>query len=151
MPENPPVLNARDLSDYLAVLTKAVFKSGLSLATVEAKWEGFLEAFERFDPERVASFTPEKIDELAQDRRIVRARSKIEGTVENARTMLELEKEHGDFRSYLQALGGFEGQVADLKKRFAFVGDASAHWFLASVGEPVPPYAERKRERRGKR
>ncbi len=81
--------------DYLDVLTKAVFQSGISWKVVEAKWLGTREAFGGFDPERVADLTPDEIDGLAQDTRLIRNRRKIEATSQNAGTMLRLAEEHG--------------------------------------------------------
>ena len=44
-------------ADYLEVMTKAVFQSGISWQVFEAKWHGFKEAFDSFDPERIARYT----------------------------------------------------------------------------------------------
>lgn len=135
MPGYRQRVEPRDLGDYLEMLTLAIFKSGLSLSTVEAKWDGFERAFDGFDPKRVAAFGPEKVEELSRDESIVRARAKIQATVDNARIMVELDREHGGFGAYLESLGGPEARRADLKKRFAFVGDATASFFLSSVGK----------------
>lgn len=132
------------VDEYLELLTKAVFKSGLSLATVEKKWDGFREAFDGFEAKKIAGYGEEKIDELSRDERIVRARKKIEATVENANVMLELDEEHGGFGEYLRSLGDFEEQREDLKRRFRYVGDSSAHWFLWKAGQPVPDYRKSK-------
>jgi 3-methyladenine DNA glycosylase Tag len=51
-------------SDYLAVITKAVFQSGMSWDVIEAKWDGFQEAFAGFDPETVAGFGPDEVERL---------------------------------------------------------------------------------------
>ena len=72
----PPRIEPKKLADYLEVMTKAVFQSGMSWAVIDAKWDGFREAFEGFDPEKVASFTPEDVDRLTRDTRIVRNRKK---------------------------------------------------------------------------
>jgi hypothetical protein len=42
--EAPEQITARNLADYLDVLTKAVFQSGISWRVVEAKWAGTREA-----------------------------------------------------------------------------------------------------------
>jgi 3-methyladenine DNA glycosylase Tag len=130
------------LADYLEALTKAVFDAGLSWRVVESKWPGFVEAFHGFDPAWVAGLTPPEIEALEQDRRIVRNRAKIEATVSNAATMIELEAEHGGFRGYLRSHGGYEATVADMKRRFRYVGDSSIYHFLYVVGEPTPEHEE---------
>jgi DNA-3-methyladenine glycosylase I len=82
------------------------------------------------------------VDRLTRDARIVRNRRKIEATVHNAQTMLDLEREHGTFKKYLRAHGSFESAVADMRKRFKFLGDTGAYYFLYCVGEPVPDHEE---------
>ena len=135
----PEKIEPRSLADYLEVLTRAVFQSGMSWRVVDAKWPGFREAFHGFEPQRVAELTPEDVDRLAADRRIVRNRRKIEATVDNASTLLELDRRHGGFRRYLRSHDDFDATIKDLRRRFRFVGDVGAYYFLYVVGEPVPP------------
>lgn len=140
--EAPVKIEPRSLADYFEVLTKAVFQSGISWRVIEAKWEGFRGAFAGFDPARVARLAPDDVERLVQDASIVRNRRKIEATIENAVEMVALEREHGSFREYLRSHGGFEETVADLRRRFAFLGDTGAYYFLWVVSEPVPAYEE---------
>jgi 3-methyladenine DNA glycosylase Tag len=140
--EAPKRIRPKEPDDYLEVMTKAVFQSGISWRVIESKWTGFREALHGFDAERIADLTPPEINELSEDTRIVRNRRKIEATVHNARTLLDLEKEHGSFRKYLRSHGGFEETVADLRRRFKFLGDTGAYYFLYVVGEEVPPHEE---------
>ena len=93
-----------------------------------------------FDPLTVAQFSERAIDELARDKRVIRNRRKLEAIVENARQMLDLEERHGSFRAYLRSHGGFAQAVADLRKRFRFLGDMGAYHFLWVVNEDVPSY-----------
>ena len=58
-----------------------------------------------------------------------------------------LEDEFGSFRNYLRSHGGFEETVADLRRRFRFLGDTGAYYFLHVVGEEVPPHEEFMRSR----
>jgi hypothetical protein len=138
--EAPKQIRPKKLADYLEVMTKSAFQSGISWRVIEAKWDGFREAFHAFDPEWVASLDPPDIDRLAADTRIVRNRRKIEATVHNAQTMLDLDREHGGFRNYLRSHGGFDETVADMRKRFKFLGDLGAYYFLYVVGEEVPAH-----------
>ena len=46
----------------------------------------------RLDPDRVARMTPPAVDKLLGDERVIRSRSKIEATIANAETMLELDE-----------------------------------------------------------
>ena len=107
----PEQIEPKSLADYLEVLCKSVFQTGLSWRVVESKWPGIKEAFRGFDAEAVANLTPPEVDDLTADKRVIRNRRKIEATVENARTMLELEEQHGTLRDYLRSHGGFEETV----------------------------------------
>ena len=141
--EGPPrQIRPESLANYLDVLSKAVFQSGISWRVVEAKWAGTREALFDFDPQRLAELTPEDVDRLAQDTRLVRNRRKIEATIDNAQTMLDLDREHKGFKHYLESFPNYEALSADLIKRFRFLGRTGTYFFLHVVGEPVPPHAE---------
>ena len=137
--QGPAKIEPVRLADYLEVLTKAVFQSGMSWRVVEAKWEGTREAFRGFEPHKVANLTPKQIDALAEDTRLIRNRRKIEATVENAETMLALEDEFGGFKKYLRSHEDFETLSADLVKRFKFLGDTGSYYFLTWSGSPCRP------------
>lgn len=66
------------------------FQAGLSWITILRKRENFRRAFAGFAPEKIARFTPKKIEALMQDAGIVRNRAKIEGTVNSARAYLKI-------------------------------------------------------------
>ncbi len=136
----PERITPRGLADYLEVMSKAVFQTGISWRVVEGKWPGIREAFRGFEPLAVACLTSEDLAALATDPRVIRNRRKIEAIVENARRMLDLEEGHGSFRDYLRSHGGFEGTAADLRRQFRFLGETGAYYFLWVVGENVPDY-----------
>ena len=141
-PHAPAQIEPRRLGDYLEVMSKAVFQSGMSWRVVDKKWPGIREAFRSFDAEAVADLSPDEVDALAADTRVIRHRRKLEAVVQNAQRMLELETQHGGFQAYLRSHGGFEATVADLRKRFRFLGDTGAYYFLYVVKEEVPSYEE---------
>lgn len=66
------------------------FQAGLSWITILRKRENFRAAFDGFVPEKIARYTPKKIEKLMQDAGIVRNRQKIEGAVASARGYLEV-------------------------------------------------------------
>ena len=140
--EAPHKIEPKRLADYLAVLTQAVFQSGISWRVIEAKWDGFVAAFDGFDPNEVAELTPDDVDRLAEDTRIVRNRRKIEATIQNAQTLLDLDAQPGGFTGYLRSHGDFEALVADLRRNFRWLGDTGAYFFLYVVGEPVPSHED---------
>jgi DNA-3-methyladenine glycosylase I len=139
----PKQIEPKGLPDYLEVMSKAVFQSGMSWRVIEAKWDGFQKAFKGFDPKKIARFGPDDVDRLAHDPGIIRNRRKIEATIDNAVEIQALADEHGgDFRKYLRSHGGFDDTVADLRRHFRFLGEFGAYYFLHVVGEPVPPHDE---------
>ncbi len=141
-PSEPTRIKPKRLGDYLDVMSRSVFQSGMSWKVVEAKWPGTQEAFHGFDAERVASMSEREIDALAQDTRVIRNRRKLEAVVSNASRMLELEGEHGSFRTYLRSQDDFWSTVKMLRKDFKFLGDFGAYHLLYVVGEQVPSHEE---------
>jgi DNA-3-methyladenine glycosylase I len=145
--EAPKKIRPKSLADYLEVLTQAVFQSGMSWQVVKSKWPGFRTAFFEFDPRKVADLTPKQIDRITQDPGVIRNTKKILATVDNADTLLSLDREYGSFKKYLRSHGGFEETAADLKRQFSFIGDFGAYYFLYVVGEKVPPHDEWRKTR----
>lgn len=138
----PEVIKPTAPGDYLEVMTKAVFQAGIRWSTIEEKWDAFRLLFENFDAEKVSKFTQSDIDRLSTDERILRSPKKISATVENAKTILKLDQEHGGFSNYLRSFKSYEQLAKDLKKRFKFMGEMNAYYFLFRVGEPVPDFDE---------
>jgi DNA-3-methyladenine glycosylase I len=130
------------LAGYLEALSRPVFSTGMNWRVVETKWNGIREAFDGFDPERVAAMTPADVDRLLADPRIIRNRKKVEATIHNAERMIELDREHGGFAGWLGSLGSFDDTVAGLRREFRYVGDMGAYLFLWTVAEPVPSHEE---------
>src|SRR5262249_749055 len=139
-PMEPPRIKPTRLADYLDALSKPVFQAGISWKVVDAKWPSIREAFHDFDPEWVAGLSPRDIDRFAADPRVIRNRRKIEGTVANARTMLDLDGAHRGFRRYLRSFPDHETLSSELRRQFHFLGDHGTCHFLWAVGENVPPY-----------
>ncbi len=93
-----PVHDDRILFEFL---TLEGAQAGLSWETILRKRENYREAFDGFDPDRVARFTPARIERLLRNEGIVRNRLKVESTVRNARLVLALQREFGSFDAYL--------------------------------------------------
>jgi DNA-3-methyladenine glycosylase I len=77
------------------------FQAGLSWITILRKRENFRRAFDGFEPEKIARYTPRKVEKLMQDAGIVRNRMKIEGTVLSARAYLEVMEKGPGFSALL--------------------------------------------------
>jgi DNA-3-methyladenine glycosylase I len=83
------------------------FQAGLSWITILRKRDNFRRAFDDFAPEKIARYTPKKVERLMQDAGIVRNRMKIEGTVRSARAYLDImEKGPGFSRLMWDFMGG---------------------------------------------
>jgi len=147
-----PVDDDRLLFEFL-ILEGA--QAGLSWSTILRKRPSYLEAFEGFEPERVARFTPRKVEELLRNPGIVRNRLKIESAIKNAKAFLKLQDELGSFAAYQWAfVGGKPRQnhfaalseipavteeatrfSQDLKRRgFNFVGPTIVYAHMQAVG-----------------
>jgi 3-methyladenine DNA glycosylase Tag len=66
----PQRIEPTKLGDYLEVMAKAVFQSGISWRVVESKWPGIREAFQGFDAARVAAIQLLEVNELVTDTRV---------------------------------------------------------------------------------
>lgn len=131
------------------------FQAGLSWITILRKRERFRQAFDGFEPEVIARYTPRKLERLMNDPQIVRNRAKIEGSVRNARAYLETVAAEGRFADFIwQFTGGevkhnawrstkeipaatpeSEALSKALKKRgFVFVGPTIVYAFMQAIG-----------------
>ena len=83
------------------------FQAGLSWITILRKRDNFRAAFDNFDPEKIARYTPKKVERLMADAGIVRNRAKIEGAIGSARGYLKIMDSGPGFSAMLwDHLGG---------------------------------------------
>ncbi len=137
------------------MLTLEGAQAGLSWSTILRKRDGYRHAFAGFDPAVVARFGAKDVERLLADPGIVRNRSKVESTVNNAARVLEVQDELGSLDAYLWAFVGGDPIVnrwrsltelpaetdlsklvsKDLKRRgFRFVGPTVIYAFMQAVG-----------------
>jgi DNA-3-methyladenine glycosylase I len=90
-------------------LTLEGAQAGLSWYTVLQRRDGYRKAFSHFDPNVVARYGDKKIAAILSDPSVIRNRQKIASTVNNARMVIEQQREHGSFDRYLWSLGTQEG------------------------------------------
>jgi DNA-3-methyladenine glycosylase I len=140
--EGPERITPGSLADYLEVMTKSVFQTGISWKVVENKWPEIKVAFWGFDPLVISKLNVTDIDRLVQDRRVIRNRRKIEAIIGNANRLLELDKQYGGFRKYLRSFASFEELTKDLRRQFKYLGEMGSYHFLWVVSEKVPPWEE---------
>jgi 3-methyladenine DNA glycosylase Tag len=124
-------------SFFLSMIAKQIFRSGFVWKIVEHKWPGTEEAFAGFEPEVVAGFGDQEIEELANDPRVVRHRAKIESICENARWMVRLAAEHGSFAKFLADWPDDDviGLWEELKKQGSRLGGMTGPFFLRQIGK----------------
>ncbi len=143
--EIPPRVRPDADSGYLEELTKAIFRSGFSWRVVREKWDAFRRAFDGFNLDRVAAYEGADLARLFNDPRIVRNRRKITGTVENARRMRELARQHGSCYNYLRSLDSldYHQRVRVLTAHFYGLGRTGAFVFLHCVDDETPDWHDR--------
>ena len=130
-------------------------QAGLSWETILKKREGYREAFDQFDTEKIAKYSDDKIESLLQNPNIIRNRLKVKSAVLNAQLFLEVQKEYGSFDTYIwQFTGGktiqnrfkkisqlpantlkSDAMSKNLKKRgFKFIGTTICYAFMQATG-----------------
>ena len=77
------------------------FQAGLSWRTILNKRENFRQAFDLFDPQKIAAYDDTKIGELLSNPGIIRNQSKIRASILNARAFLTVQIEFGSFDSFI--------------------------------------------------
>lgn len=129
--------------------------AGLSWLTILKKRQGYREAFEGFDLERVASYSEDDIVRILESGLVVKSRPKVEAIISNARGFVEIKKEYGSLDAYFWGkVGGkpiinevanykeavctsdiSDTMTKELKKRgFKFIGSTTIYAFMQACG-----------------
>ncbi|WP_173430430.1 DNA-3-methyladenine glycosylase I [Sharpea azabuensis] len=126
-----------------------LFQAGLSWRIILGKREAFREAYDDFDINKVACYDEKKIDELMQNKAIIRSLNKIKASISNSKIILTIIKEYGSFNNYVWSFTNNQiiyevGQTTnavsdamskDLKKRgVKYAGSVTIYSFLQAVG-----------------
>jgi len=111
-------------------------QAGLSWITILKKADNFRKAYHGFKIEKVAKYTEKNRARLLSDAGIIRNRLKVNAAIVNAQKILELRKEFGSFKGWLDAHHplGKEEWVKLFKKTFVFTGGEIVNEFLISTG-----------------
>lgn len=147
-----PVFDEAALFEFI---TLEGAQAGLSWLTILRKREGYRKAFASFDPQRVAGFDGQKIEQLVLNPDIVRHRGKIESTINNARRILALwnrgqtladvcwelvdgqpVQNHWRKMADVPAVSAVSSQLSKRLKTlgFRFVGETTCYAFLQAAG-----------------
>ncbi|WP_172329671.1 DNA-3-methyladenine glycosylase I [Mangrovicoccus sp. HB161399] len=135
VPIAPEALAAIPEHRWLAAFARHLFATGLSWTVIEAKWPGFEEAFDGFDPDACAMIVEDRLDALLSDTRIVRHGAKIRAVQENAVFLRELRAEGGIGRVVADWPGTeYHKLVAMLKDRGSRLGGSTGPYALRTLG-----------------
>jgi len=147
-----PVKNDRKLFEML-ILEGA--QAGLSWSTILKRRPTYRKAFDNFNVKKISKYNSKDVKRLLKDEGIIRNRLKVEATINNAKRVLEVEKEFGSFRKYIWSFTNgkpiknkfkklkelpantkiSDEMSKDLKNRgFKFVGTTICYAFMQAVG-----------------
>lgn len=137
------------------MLILETMQAGLSWITILKKRETYREAFDHFDPQKIALYGDEKIEELMQNAGVIRNRLKINSAINNAKLFLDIKGEYGSFDAFIwsyvdntpivnnwiniqdiPATTPLSDKISkDLKKRgFKFVGSTIVYAYIQAIG-----------------
>jgi DNA-3-methyladenine glycosylase I len=111
-------------------------QAGLSWITILKKADNFRKAYHSFDINKIARYGDKDVARLLADAGIIRNRLKVNAAIVNAQRILELRKEHGSFKGWLDTNRDLskEDWVKLFKKTFVFTGGEIVNEFLMSTG-----------------
>ena len=126
------------------------FQAGLSWECVLNKRNSFKEAFDNFDFKKIANYDEEKIQELINNKDIIRNKLKINAAINNAKIFMNIISEYGSFDKYIWSFTNgkiIKGKGVnttsklsdtisnDLQKRkMKFVGSTIVYSYLQAIG-----------------
>ena len=125
------------------------FQAGLSWECILNKRESFRIAFDNFDLETVCNYDNKKIEELLNNKNIIRNKLKIKASINNSNIFKKLINEYGTFYNYLKIFTNdkiiyeinkttnrlSDDISKDLQKRgMKFVGSTIIYSYLQAIG-----------------
>ncbi len=125
-----------DDNELFCRLILEINQAGLSWETILKKEATFRKAYSNFNIKKVAAYKEKDIQRLMADPGIIRNGLKVNAAIENAKTILQLQKEHGSFEKWLEQNHPRtkEEWVKLFKKTFRFTGGEIVNEFLMSIG-----------------
>ena len=125
-----------DDNELFCRLILEINQAGLSWETILRKQEAFRKAYDNFEISKVAAYNEKDRERLMGDAGIIRNRLKIKAAIENARTIIGLQQEHGSFENWLTKNHPLTitEWVKLFKKTFRFTGGEIVNEFLVSCG-----------------
>jgi DNA-3-methyladenine glycosylase I len=125
-----------DDNELFCRLVLEINQAGLSWETILKKESTFRKAYSNFNVKKVAAYTEADRERLLADPGIIRNRLKVNAAIENAKTILLLQKEYGSFEKWLEHHHpkSKEEWVKLFKNTFKFTGGEIVNEFLMSIG-----------------
>ena len=125
-----------DDNELFGRLIMEINQAGLSWETILKKEAGFRKAYHNFNIGKVSSYGERDRTRLLADPGIIRNRLKINAAIENAKTIVAIQKEYGSFQKWLQQHHpkSKDEWVKLFKKTFRFTGGEIVNEFLMSIG-----------------
>lgn len=117
-------------------LVLEINQAGLSWTTILNKEENFRKAFSNFDIQKVSQYGEIEILNLLDNQGIIRNKLKINAAIYNAKKIIELQKEFGSFKNWLNKNHPLDlkSWIKLFKKTFKFTGNEITKEFLISTG-----------------
>ena len=125
------------------------FQAGLSWECVLNKRESFREAYDDFELEKVIAYDESKIDELLNNKKIIRNKRKINASINNSKIFKLIVCEYGSFSNYLETFthgitffetGRTTNDLSDViskdlqNRGMKFVGSVIVYSYLQAIG-----------------
>ena len=133
-----PTTDIANIGDdrFLAMMAKVVFQAGFVWRVIENKWPDFETVFMGFDPEKLLLLSPEQIEAMGKDTRIVRNHQKINSVLANALYIYDQQQEYGSFAKMVAQWPheDFLGLCQHLKKHGSRLGGMSGPRMLRTMG-----------------
>ena len=138
-----------DDHELFELLILESFQAGLSWECVLNKREAFRSSFDNFDIIKVSNYKEDKINELLENKDIIRNRLKINAAINNAKIFLNIQKEYQTFSNYIwgftnnkiiyetdKTSSELSDKISkDMKKRgMKFVGTTIIYSYLQAIG-----------------
>jgi DNA-3-methyladenine glycosylase I len=125
-----------DDNELFCRLVLEINQAGLSWETILKKEQSFRKAYHNFNVKKVAAYTEADRARLLADAGIIRNRLKINAAIENAKTIMRLQKEYGSFQNWLEQHHpkAKVEWVKLFKQTFKFTGGEIVNEFLMSIG-----------------
>ncbi|MBQ9024567.1 MAG: DNA-3-methyladenine glycosylase I [Bacilli bacterium] len=126
------------------------FQAGLSWECILNKRESFNKAYDNFDINKIINYGQDKINELINNKDIIRNKLKINASINNSKIFKNIQKEYGSFNNYIWSFTNNKviyedynvtsNELSDIisndlqKRGMKFVGTIIIYSYLQAIG-----------------